>query len=139
MTYGDILDWAEDNLPDELYDDFNDWYQDILVNFEQANHFFPPDMEDSLRAYWNEKYGEEDTASEIDDFDSFVRTPKRTDYVATDRVIVTREANTIFIKEPAKPVRIIEIPPDGFKVTYLPEKTTAEKFREARLRTRRNN
>lgn len=59
MTYDDIIDWSDDALPMELYDDFNSFVKDLEANFSRHGHYFPPETIKELAEEWENRFNEE--------------------------------------------------------------------------------
>ena len=66
MTYDDIIDWTDDTLPMDLYDDAEDWIHDIEANFAKSGHYFPTEVVTTLLDAWNETHEQEDIVSDRD-------------------------------------------------------------------------
>lgn len=58
MTYDDIVDWSEENLPMELYDDddFETYIKDLEANFARHGHYFPPSVIQDLADEWGNRF-----------------------------------------------------------------------------------
>lgn len=66
MSYHDIDDWAEENIPPEMYDSFDEWITEIERNFGRHGHYFPPSMVKELADLWEDKFDIDIPQSEID-------------------------------------------------------------------------
>lgn len=137
MSYHDIDDWADENIPMDLFDSFEDWINEIESSFANHGHFFPDGMRDTLRQHWIAEFGEEELDEPEESFAEPAEFRREPEPTAQRPIVVVREPERIVIYEREKPPHVIEVPPDGFRIEVRREPTTAEKFREARTRAKR--
>lgn len=122
MTYDDILDWTDDYMPDELFDDYDDWEQAVKDNFAQHGHYFPEDMSDSMKAYWEEKNGKISSSDESD---------RHIDYLPPE----PKKIEIYYTRQRIQEIR--QTSPKSFEIKYVKEPTKAQKFANVK-RYRRN-
>lgn len=154
MSYHDIDDWADENIPMDLFDSWEDYITEIEADFARHGHHFPDGMRDTLREHWFNEHGQETPEPSYEEPTEYRAPPRREPEpqpTASRPVIVVRDPERIIIYERDRPARVINVPPDGFKVEVRrtqaePLKSqsqkgaeTAQRFREARARARRGH
>lgn len=142
MSYNDIDDWADENIPMDLYNTFDEWINDIEANFAQHGHHFPDGMRENLRQHWLAEMGEEDLEEPEESFaepEEFRAPPPPPREPTPEAPIVSYrdQRDRIIIKEIGKAPVIIE--PSRFEVRPVKELTTAEKFAQAKKARRGQN
>lgn len=68
--YEDIVDWSSDTYDIEDYETLEDWLEAIRSDFDRQKHYFPPEVLDELRKFWNTEKGDSVTNEDIEDIKS---------------------------------------------------------------------
>jgi hypothetical protein len=59
LTYSDALDWSVDNVPTDLYDSFDDWYDAVKQELQTPELTSSTEFENQMRDAWQQEKGTE--------------------------------------------------------------------------------